>query len=201
MKTGKQYKICRRLGSPIYEKCQTAKFAQSVARKGGRSDKKPKQQSDFGLQLIEKQKVRFSYGVSEKQFSNYVEKAVETKGVPPTEKLFELLERRLDNVVYRLGLASTRALARQLVSHGHITVAGRKVTIPSYQVVHGDMISVRDGSRKSALFTDIAKKYTTYTWPNWLTFDTEKLTGTIAGSPKNADSALNFNAVLEYYTR
>ena len=199
--TQKKYKLCRRLGAGIYEKCQTAKFAQSepVAKKG----KKGGRRSDYGNQLIEKQKVRFMYGVREKQFSNYVEYAMEhaKKGVSPAELLFRKLEERLDNVIYRLGFANTRALARQMASHGHFTVNGKKLTIPSYAVKHGDVIAIREGSKSSALFKDAAVKLKSIKKPEWLTFDDAALTAKVSGDPKNPDPFLNFQVVIEFYSR
>lgn len=199
--TQKKYKLCRRLGAGIYEKCQTAKFAASepVAKKG----KKGGRRSDYGNQLIEKQKVRFMYGVREKQFSNYVEYAMEhaKKGTSPAELLFQKLEQRLDNVIYRLGFANTRALARQMASHGHFTVNGKKLTIPSYAVKHGDVIAIREGSKSSALFKDAAVKLKAIKKPEWLSFDDAALTAKIVGDPKNPDPFLNFQVVIEFYSR
>ena len=200
--TQKKYKLCRRLGAGIYEKCQTAKFAQSepVAKKG----KKPGgRRSDYGNQLIEKQKVRFMYGVREKQFSNYVKYAMEhaKKGTSPAELLFRKLEERLDNAVYRLGFAHTRALARQQVSHGHFTVNGKKLTIPSYAIKQGDVIAIREGSKSTTMFKDIAVKLKAVKKPDWLKFDEASTTATAAGEPKNPDPFLNFQAVIEFYSR
>ena len=202
MKLGAKYKICRRLGPGLFEKCQTQKFVQSEAKKtrvkkGGR----PKALSDFGRQLIEKQKVRLSYGLGEKQLSNYVEKATHTKGMPVTDKLMEMLETRLDNVVYRLGFANTRRFARQLVSHGHFTVNGKKVTIPSYSVRIGDIVAVREGSRKSPIFAEFDKKVKNYTWPNWLKLVPESLQAEVAAMPKNEEQFLQLDTVLEFYSR
>ena len=202
MKTAQKYKICRRLGPGVFEKCQTPKFVASEARhaKNGKG-KRPKQLSGYALQFVEKQKVRFMYGLSERQFSNYINEAVANKGVPATEYLFELLETRLDNVVYRLGLAHTRRLARQMVSHGHVTVNGKKTTVASQRIHVGDVITVRAGSQKSPLFADMAKKMKEYTLPNWLKFNVETLTGTVEGKPKNVEGYLDLNTVLEFYSR
>ena len=200
MKLGAKYKMCRRLGSGVFEKCQTQKYTQSETKKA-KTGKRPKQLSDYGRQLIEKQKVRFSYGISEKQLSNYVEKAGTTKGMPVTDKLFELLESRLDNVVYRLGFAPTRRMARQLVSHGHFTVNGTKVTIPSLAVRVGDVIAVREGSRKSVVFSEMNKKTETHTWPNWLKFTPAALSAEVAAKPKNDEQFLQLDTVLEFYSR
>jgi small subunit ribosomal protein S4 len=202
MKAVQKYKMCRRLGSGVFEKCQTPKFVISETRHSKNSkNKRPKPLSGYALQFVEKQKVRFMYGISEKQFSNYIKEAVSKKDQPANEYLFELLESRLDNIVYRLGLAHTRRLARQLSSHGHITVNGKKTTIPSQRVKIGDIIAVRAGSSKSVLFNDIAKKMEEYTMPNWLTFKPDTLSGSIQGKPKNADGYLDFNTVLEFYSR
>lgn len=199
---GPKFKICRRLGSAIHEKCQTQKFVVSEARHNKKKSlKKPKQMSGFGSQLLEKQKIRFSYGVSEKQFSNYVKDAVATKGVSASDALYEKLESRLDNVVYRLGLAHTRPLARQLVSHGHVTVNGKKLNVASYQVKSGDVVAVREGSKKSVLFAELDKKLKNYSVPAWLTFDASKAEAKVAGKPKNTEGFLNINAVLEFYSR
>lgn len=202
MKIAKKYKIGRRLGAGVFEKCQTAKFVASEARHLKNSkNKRPKVLSGYALQFVEKQKVRFMYNISEKQFSNYVKEAVSHKGTVATEYLFELLETRLDNVAYRLGLAHTRRLSRQMTSHGHITVNGKKTTVPSLHVKMGDIISVRLGSQKSVLFADMVKKSKEYTAPNWLTFNAETLTGSIVGKPKNIEGFLDLNTVLEFYSR
>lgn len=202
MKTVQKYKICRRLGQGVFEKCQTPKFVASTARHDkNKKDKRPKQLSGYATQFIEKQKVRFTYGLSEKQFGNYINVAVARKGVVAKEYLYELLETRLDNVVYRLGLAHTRRLARQLVSHGHITVNGKKNTVASHRVHTGDVIAVREGSKKSPLFADMKKKMEEYTCPNWLTFNVDTLSGIAKGVPKETDGYLDLTTVLEFYSR
>ncbi|HLP86620.1 MAG TPA: 30S ribosomal protein S4 [Candidatus Paceibacterota bacterium] len=202
MKTVQQYKICRRLGPGVFEKCQTAKFAASEARHAKNSkNKRPKPLSGYATQFIEKQKVRFMYGISERQFSNYIKESVAKKGVIATDYLFELLENRLDNVVYRLGLTHSRRLSRQMVSHGHITVNGKKTTVPSQHVQIGDIIAVREGSKKSVLFGDMANKMKEYTCPNWLTFNVDSLSGSVQGKPKNTEGYIDLNTVLEFYSR
>ncbi|MEI8130192.1 MAG: 30S ribosomal protein S4 [bacterium] len=203
MKIGPKYKIARRLGPAVFEKTQTQKFQLSEARHARKkSDKRPKALSDFGLQLVEKQRVRFSYGITERQLSNYVIKATEMKGVNTGEKLYGMLESRLDNVVYRLGIAHTRRLARQMVSHGHFVVNGKRTTVPSYAVKIGDVVTVREGSKKSVLFTELAKKLQNYATPKWLRFDIEKLEAKIDGAPVlETGGAFNLNTVLEYYSR
>ncbi len=199
---GAKYKMCRRLGSGVFEKCQTPKYLLSEAKKSkiGKG-KRPKALSGYGTQLIEKQKVRFSYGISERQLSNYVIQANQVKGMPVIDKLYEELENRLDNVVYRLGFAHTRRFARQLVSHGHFTVNGKKTTIPSQTVHIGDIVAVREGSRKSPIFADVVGKLKSYAWPKWLKFTPESLQAEVVAKPKNEESFLQLDTVLEFYSR
>lgn len=199
----KQFKIARRLGVPLFSKCENPKFslAPKVHGKGGR---RFKQQSEYALQLLEKQKARFSYGLREKQFSNYVKSAMNKRGVKATEELFVLLETRLDNVVFRLGLANTRRFARQLVSHGHITVNGRKVTIPSYHIKKGEIIEIREGSKAKSPFQDLVKKMQNHRVPVWLTFDQKKNKGTVEGVPATSeqkDGIFDLTSVIEFYSR
>jgi len=201
MKKVQIYKICRRLGPGVFEKCQTAKFAASEMRHAKNKNKRPKPMSGYATQFVEKQKVRFMYGISERQFSNYIKEAVANKVTPATEYLFELLESRLDNVVYRIGLTHSRRLSRQMVSHGHITVNGKKTTVASQRVKAGDIIAIREGSKKSVLFSDMANKMKDYTCPNWLTFNTESLSGKVQGKPKNIEGYIDLNTVLEFYSR
>ena len=202
MKTAQKYKICRRLGPGVFEKCQTTKFTMSEGRHAKNSkNKRPKPLSGYASQFIEKQKVRFMYGISERQFGNYIKEAVINKNVPATEYLFELLENRLDNVVYRLGLTHSRRLSRQMVSHGHITVNGKKTNVPSYRIKSGDIVAVRQGSRKSVLFGDMANKMKEYTCPNWLAFNIDSLSGTVQEKPKNIEGYIDLNTVLEFYSR
>lgn len=192
-----KFKICRRLGPGVYEKCQTAKFSETT----GKTLRRPKVLSEFGTQLVEKQKIRFSYGISEKQLSNYVKSASKIKGAGTAEKFYEELESRLDNVIYRLGLAATRRAARQMVSHGHFIVAGHKVTVPSYKVKVGDIIQVREGSKTKKVFENLNEKMKEYKAPNWLSFDPAKMEGKIIGKPVNSETFLDLNAVLQFYSR
>ena len=197
MKTRKKFKLCRRLGPGVYEKCQTPKFLASQKQTTGRK----KAPSDYGLQLIEKQKLRFGYGVSERQLRNYVREAQIAKGVPIVDKLFELLETRLDNAVYRTGLAHTRNLARQMVSHGHFLVNGKRTTVASYRVKTGDVISIRIGSQKSPLFSNLDEKLKKYSAPAWVAFDASANKGEIKSAPKNTEQFVDLGSVLEFYSR
>lgn len=201
MKTGPKFKIAKRLGAPIYEKTQGQKFALSEAR-AGKTRKRFSKPSDYKRQLIEKQKMRLTYGLSERQFRRYVDIAMD-KSQTPIDHLFRRLENRLDNVVYRAGLVKTRRLARQVVTHGHITLNGRKMNIPSHEVKIGDIISVRDGSRESALFTDLGERHEATAVPNWVEFDLKNLSAKVSGTPKFQATEAYFDPeqVLEYYSR
>jgi small subunit ribosomal protein S4 len=203
MKIGPKYKIAKRLGASIFEKTMTQKFALSQARGGqGKQQRRPGQMSDYKRQLIEKQKMRFTYGITEKQLQRYVNEAVD-KSHQPVALLMERLESRLDNVVYRLGLAKTRRLARQIVSHGHICVNGKKLTVPSHRVRVGDAIAVRPGSVQTGLFINLAETYESVALPGWLTFDVKKLSGTMQAAPVYQPSETLFDPeqVMEYYSR
>lgn len=197
-----KYKIARRLGAPIFEKTQTQKFSLRSERKKKNSDRGPRQRSDFGIQMLEKQKARLTYFLSEKQFSNYVKKAIATKG-NTVSALFNLLERRLDNVVYRLGFAPTRAAAKQLVSHGHITVNGKRVSIRSYQVSEGEVIGIREGSRNKTVFAGLDQAFRDRSAPSWLTRDDAKREGVVGSMPEidRASMMFDLNAVIEFYNR
>ncbi len=201
MKSGPKYKIAKRLGAPIYEKTQSQKFALSEAR-GGRTRKRPGKMSDYKRQLNEKQKMRLTYGLTERQFRSYVDIAME-KAQKPIDHLYARLENRVDNVVYRIGLAKTRRLARQMVTHGHITLNGRKFNIPSHEVKIGDVIGVRDGSKDSGLFLDLTDRHVPTDVPNWLSFDIKKMEGTVKGTPvfQSTESYFDPEQVLEFYSR
>jgi small subunit ribosomal protein S4 len=203
MKIGPKYKIARRLGSGVYEKTQSQKFMLSEQKRFKSRTGRPKRPTDYGLSLIQKQRVRFAYGVSEKQFSNYVNKSFDSakKGNVPAQTLFKLIESRLDNVVYRAGIASTRAFARQLVSHGHILVNGKKTTIPSYSVKKGDVLTIREGSKDKPVFAELEKQLSATQKSAWLEMDATKKTVTVSGDPKNPEPFFNFQAVIEFYSR
>src|SRR3989344_4402592 len=201
---GPQYKIARRLGAHLFEKTQTQKFAARAQRKGRATQSKhPSSRTDFGMQLLEKQKLRVAYGISERQFSRYVKDAVAKKNANSIEKLNEGLEPRLDNVVYRSGFAPTRAGGRQMVSHGHFLVNGKRVTIPSYTVKKGDIISIREGSKNAGIFNSLIERITERKSPEWLTVDSALRQVTISAMPSAGGIDINFNlaAVVEFYSR
>lgn len=202
MKIGPKFKIAKRLGAPIFEKTQTQKFALSAAKQGRVSKRKPGQMSDYKRQLIEKQKMRFTYGITEKQLRRYVDEALH-KGDQPVLNLVSRLEQRLDNVVYRLGLAKTRRFARQMVSHGHILVNGKRMNVPSHKVTVTDVISVREASKQSSLFLTLADTFENVSVPSWLSMDIKKLEGTTLGTPSYnpAETLFDPEQVFEYYSR
>ena len=192
---------------PIARKCRSFDISPAVMGYGNKkSNRNPggnrrKKVSEYGAQLKEKQKVKFIYGVLEKQFEKYYTKASNMKGVTG-DNMLQLLELRLDNVVYRLGLAKTRRMARQIVSHGHIRVNGVKVDIPSYQVKVGDVITLRQRSAESDLFKPL-REGTSVLTPKWLAFDAPNLTGTVNALParEDIDFVVDESAIVEYYSR
>ena len=159
-----------------------------------------KKVSEYGMQLREKQKARRIYGVLEGQFRSYYDKAERMKGVVG-ENMLALLEKRLDNVVYRMGIGASRAQSRQIVNHGHITVNGKVVDIPSYQVKVGDEISIKESKKNKACFT--ALKDAKITMPKWVSFDTAALTGKILEEPKREDIDANIteSLIIEKYSK
>ena len=192
---------------PIARRCRALDISPAVMGYANKkSHRNPngnrrKKVSEYGAQLKEKQKVRFIYGVLEKQFRHYFEKASNMKGVTG-ENMLQLLELRLENVVYRLGLAKTRRMARQVVGHGHIRVNGKKVDIPSYQVKAGDVITLRQRSMESEMFKSL-REGTSVLLPKWLTFDAQNLTGTVAALPsrEDIDYEVQENMIVEFYSR
>ena len=204
--TGAVCRLCRREGVKLYlkgEKCYTDKcpVVKRPAPPGqhGVSRRKP---SEYALQLREKQKARRFYGVMEKQFERYFDMAVRKKGVTG-EVLLQTLERRLDNIVYRMGFGASRAEARQIVKHSHIEVNGRKVNIPSYLVREGDVIAVREGSRDHKRIKELAAAAATRTVPAWLSVDHEAMRGTVVRLPnrEEIDTTVQEQLIVEYYSR
>jgi len=200
---GPKYKIAKRLGAQVFEKTQTQKFALSEARTArNKKMKRGGMMSDFKKQLLEKQKMRFTYGISEKQLSRYVAESL-LKGNQPIAELIGRLESRLDNVVYRLGFAKTRRLARQLVSHGHIFVNGKRLDVASYAVRVNDVISVRENSKQSPLFVTLSESLMAQTPINWITLNPKELSGIKKSEPTFEPSETMFDPqqVFEYYSR
>lgn len=197
-------KVSRRLGIGITEKGQRILNKRSFPPGQHGPSARRRQISDYGLQWLEKQKARYMYGLLERQFVRVFDKAERMSGVTG-ENLFMLLERRLDNVVYRLGLAETRMQARQLVNHGHVTVNGRKTNIPSFTVKVGEVIAVRPESRRRAYFKnlvesgDLGKRRV----PEWLRLDAANLSGQIVALPRreDAEQGINEQLIVEFYSR
>jgi len=200
-------RLCRREGVKLYlkgDRCYSPKCA--IERRpyapGQHGQRRARRPSDYAVRLREKQKMRRIYGISEKQFRNLFEEASKRKGVTGTVFL-RLLESRLDNVVYRLGIATSRKQARQLVRHGHIAVNDRKVTVPSYRVRPGDVVAVTEAGKKiGAIQANIEAAKGRNTGP-WLEFDPEKMAGRFLRLPEREDLALPVNEqlVIEYYSR
>lgn len=203
MKTGPRYKIAKRLGATVFEKAQTQKFAISAERTAKNKRRGRGRQSEYGKQMLEKQKVRVTYGLTERQFRNYVRKALEAHSAKPTDRLHELLEMRLDNVVWRLGLASTRRGARQMVAHGHVTVDGKKSRVPSQALFVGDKISIREGSKEHGVLVGFADRFAERPLASWLSWNPKAMEGSVVERPTlaSADAAGDLVAVLSFYTR
>src|SRR3989344_1923239 len=195
-----KYKIAKRLGASIFEQTQTQKFALSEAR-ATKSRPRRRGASDYGRQLLEKQRVRYTYGITETQLSNYVKKAYTT--ADPSTSLHKMLEMRADSIVYRAGLAPTRRAARQIVSHGHILVNGSRTTTPSHHVGKGSSITVREGSRRSPLFTSQSEEGEGRQVPQWLSVDRDALTLQVTSEPQYTptETILDYPTVFEFYSR
>ena len=201
--TSPDCKQCRREGCKLFlkgERCLTKCSFDKRPVVPGQHGTARKKISEYGIQLREKQKVRRAYGMLEKQFRNYYEKAAASKESTGLA-LLKMLELRLDNVIYRVGLGVSRAEARQIVNHGHITVNGKKVNIPSYQVKAGDVIAVKESKQALEMFASL--KGLKVNTPKWLEFDTNSLTGKVLALPEREDIDLNIqeHLIVEYYSR
>ncbi|KNY27239.1 30S ribosomal protein S4 [Pseudobacteroides cellulosolvens] len=204
--TGASCRLCRREGERLLlkgERCYTDKC--SIKRRvyaPGQHGQQKKKLSEYGLQLREKQKARRYYGILEGQFRKYFELASKKKGITG-ENLLQILESRLDNTVYRLGLATSRPEARQLVNHGHFTVNGKKVNIPSYLLKVGDVVALKEKSRSSEKFKAISEIVGRTTIPKWLEFDRENMVGKVAAIPAREDIDLPIaeHLIVELYSK
>ncbi len=201
MKIGPKFKIAKRLGAPIFEKTQTQKFR--VKMENAPKKKGKKNVSSYGLQLIEKQKARFTYGITAGQFGKYIKQVIDSKTIHGPEELYKKLETRLDNAVYRMGLSNTRRFARQIVSHGHILINGVKNTIASTVVREGDVISVREGSKKTKTFHDYSERAKNHTVQDWLSFDGDKMSGKVVKMPtlQGQEVLFDLGQVIEFSKR
>lgn len=210
---GPACKLCRREGEKLFlkgERCFTSKCSferRSFApgqhgKSSGRSKSVTGRESDYARQLRAKQRARRVYGILERQFRRYYETAQQRRGLTGLN-LLQILESRLDNVIFRLGFATSRGQARLLVTHGHFTVNGRRTDVPSMLLNDGDQIQVRDGSRGATYFKDLLSAAETRNFPAWLSRDLRNLTGTVQRLPERAeiDGNLNEQLIVEYYSR
>ena len=198
---------CRREGEKLFlkgdrcysEKCAVEKRAYVPGQHGQGRRSKP---TEYGIQLREKQKTKRIYGLMEKQFRNYYRKADRQQGITGANLLI-LLERRFDNVVYRLGFAASRKEARQLVNHGHFTINGKRADIPSMLLREDDVVQVKEGSRNSAKFQEIKEQAAYKTPPEWLSVDVDNLIGKVLAKPtrEQIDTAVNEQLIVELYSR
>jgi small subunit ribosomal protein S4 len=202
-------KLCRREGEKLFlkgERCLSPKcsFERRPFPPGlhGRQAQFRRKVSDYGRQLRAKQKARHTYGVLEQQFRRYFRDAEQTRGLTGTN-LLAMLETRLDNVIYRLGFASSRPQARQLVRHGHFEVNGRKVNIPSYLLEPGDVVAVGENSRRNAYFKDLVHDLPHRAAPEWLSRDDETMIGRVLARPERTDIDVSIDEqlIVEYYSR
>ena len=196
--TGSTYRKSRRLGFSVLENGK--ELSKRAYAPGQHGNKKGKKLSDYGTQLQEKQKVRFMYGLSEKQFKKTFDEAGKLKGVHG-EDFLKLLESRLDNIVYRIGFANTRKAARQLVNHGHILVNGNKVNIPSYRVKPGDVVSIKESDKELKVVK--ASLEALLNSVEYITFDEKKMAGTYVRYPERSElnADINESLIVEFYNR
>ena len=196
--TGPAYKRSRRVGISTLENGK--ELVKKPYGPGQHGNGRKGKLSNYGVQLVEKQKIRFIYGISEKQLKRTFERAAKLKGIHG-ENILKLLESRLDNIVYRMGLASTRSGARQFVNHGHVSVNGRKVDIPSYQVKPGDVVAVRENSKDHKAMKESLEKVTKTV--DYVSFDKNKLEGTYIRLPERSElsSDVNESLVVEFYNK
>ncbi len=191
---------------PVLKRCKTLGLSPAVLGYSKSTKRQPKQsrrkQSEYGMQLNEKQKVKFIYGVLEKQFHAYYEKAERKQGITG-EILLQELERRLDNVVYRMGFANTRREARQLVNHRHFTVNGQRVNIPSFQVKPGDVVAVYEKSRKSTKFKTLLEENGRKPMPKWISKEKDSFEGTVSAMPARDDIDYDVaeHLIVELYSK
>lgn len=204
--TGPACRLCRRVGEKLFlkgERCFTPRCAIERRRTPpGNPGQRRRRTSDHGIQLREKQKARYMYGIMEKQFAGYMERAFKKPGATG-QYLLELLERRLDNAVFRLGFAESRRNARQLVRNGHFTVNGRKTDIASFMVGPGDVIGWKESHKEKEFFKEMTKDIPRRPVPPWLSLDTTNMTGSVASLPTEEDleSTIDTRLIVEYYSR
>ena len=202
--TSADCRLCRREGTKLFlkgDRCLSKKCAMEKRPVApGQHGTGRKKVTEYGRQLREKQKVKRAYGLLEKQMHSYYETAANSKGITG-EVMLQLIERRLDNVVYRMGIGASRAEARQIVNHGHICVNGKRVNIPSYQVCAGDIVSIKENKKQLEMFKEL--KEVKVIMPKWLEFDAGKLEGKVVQLPQrdDVDLAIEEHLIVELYSR
>ena len=205
--TGPKEKLSRKLGENLGLKAERSfspksSFLKKPYRPGQHGKARRRALSEFGAQLLEKQKIKYTYGINEKQLKKCFSEAKQRKGITGNLML-SMLERRFDNVIYRSGFAESRNISRQLVNHGHFLVNDKKVTVPSYQVEIGDIISIKPRSMPKQIFFDLINKLKKHETPSWLLIDKKKLEIKIKGKPENNDLPKNFNtnSIIAFYSK
>ncbi len=199
-------KIERALGMKLglkAERCNSPKcvMVRRPSRPGQHGKKRRRAGSEYATQLLEKQRIRASYILREKQFRNIVKKALDKKGVDTGEEIITSLERQLSNAIFRIGFAPSRVVAKQLVGHGHLLVNGRKVSIPTFQVKIGDVISIRPSSKEKGPFRELAESLKKYNAPEWIELDKEKLQAKIKSLPKEIEIPFDINLIVDFYSK
>ncbi|MFP6679715.1 MAG: 30S ribosomal protein S4 [Dehalococcoidia bacterium] len=208
---GPACRLCRRVGEKLFlkgERCYTPRCAVDKRRSppgeqaANAGFARRRRMSEHGTQLREKQKARYVYGTLERQFSNYMDEATRASGVTG-DRLMQLLERRLDNVVYRLAFGDSRNQSRQLINHGHFEVNGRRVDIPSFMVKPGDVVSWREQSRSNNYFKTMKETLPKRTVPGWLQLNSENATGTVSAlpAPSEIDTKVDTRMIVEFYSK
>ncbi|MEK9154900.1 MAG: 30S ribosomal protein S4 [Patescibacteria group bacterium] len=194
----------RALGTKLFLKgirCNSPKCAmvRRPYRPGIHGKKYRSALSEFGQQLLEKQKIKISYGLKESQIEKIFDKAAKAGNIG--QNVVSILERRLDNVIFKIGFAASRICARQYVNHGHFLVNNKKVTVPSYQVKINDIISIKPASKDLLIFRDLSNSIKKYNPPDWLTLDKEKIEGKVKSLPHDIETPFDVNIVVDYYSR
>lgn len=204
---GPKEKKSRAVGENLFLKAERSQSQKSAMvrrpSRPGMHGRARRSLSEYGLQLLEKQKLKWSYGLRERQLENYIDRALSQNKLSSSEALVRFLETRLDNVVFRMGLAPSRSVARALTSHGHFLVSGRRVNLPSFAVRPGDTVSIRPGSRSKKMFEGLGERLKKYSPPKWLVLDKEALSGKVASwpTPDEAKVSFDISLILEFYSR
>ena len=205
--TGPKEKLSRKVGENLGLKAERSyspksSFLKKPYRPGQHGKARRRALSEFGAQLLEKQKMRFTYGISEKQLKKYFNEAKQRRGITGNLML-SALEQRLDNVIYRSGFAGSRNISRQLASHGHFLLNGKRITIPSHQVKIGDTVSIKPSSRPKQIFFDLINKLKKHEAPSWLAIDKKNLEIKIKNNPEKNDLPKNFNtnSIVAFYSQ